>query len=118
MEKHWNVFTSEYEVRVLKRYAGISRKLAIIYSGELVARIFYKNRSLSGLTQPAAVYPFPINNFDRVARRRQCLGRVLSIAPFKWNFIAIVVLQVMVSHSTTLETPQLGGPAAFLNLVL
>jgi len=40
MERHWNIFTSEYEVQVLKHYAGISRKLAVVYSGEFIARIF------------------------------------------------------------------------------
>jgi len=40
MERHWNIFASEYEVQVLKRYASISRKLAIIYSGEFNAQIF------------------------------------------------------------------------------
>jgi len=66
--------------------------------------------SVSGFRQPIAVYPFPINNSDRVTRRRQylplyvyirpCLGAVitkLSITPFNRDFIAIVVLQVIQS---------------------
>jgi len=49
-----------------------------------------------------------INNFGRIARRqclsiyayvRFCLGGVLSITPQNWDFIAIVVLQVVKNQS-------------------
>ncbi|XP_011875355.1 PREDICTED: uncharacterized protein LOC105566172 isoform X2 [Vollenhovia emeryi] len=32
MENHWNIFTSEFEMRVLKEYSLISRKFTIFYS--------------------------------------------------------------------------------------
>jgi len=57
---------------------------------------------LQSVLQPTAVYLFPINNFDRVARRRQYLPvylyirpclKGLDVIPFNWDFIAIVILQ-------------------------
>jgi len=50
-----------------------------------------------------------INNFTKIARKRyllyeyisSCLRRVLSITFFNWNFIAILVLQMMKSYFTS-----------------
>jgi len=40
MENHWNIFTSEFEMRILKDYSILSRKFTIIYSSEYLQKIY------------------------------------------------------------------------------
>ncbi|XP_039308005.1 odorant receptor 63a isoform X2 [Solenopsis invicta] len=40
MENHWNIFTKESEMRILKNYSGLSRKLIIIYTLLVFLAIF------------------------------------------------------------------------------
>ncbi|KAG5330351.1 OR67A protein, partial [Acromyrmex charruanus] len=35
MENHWNIFTDEFEMRILKNYSILSQKFALIYAGAL-----------------------------------------------------------------------------------
>jgi len=43
MENHWNIFTSEFEMRILKNYSILSRKFTLIYASECL-HIRYINK--------------------------------------------------------------------------